>query len=69
MPNSKKITDETYAIAALIENARNAPLKTCLASNCIACPLIKEKRQCDFNVRVANHLVKNGVTLKKETKS
>lgn len=69
MPNSEKITDETYAIAALIEDARNAPLKTCLASDCIACPLIKEKRQCDFNVRVANHLVKNGVTLKKETKS
>lgn len=69
MPNSKKITDKTYAIAALIEEARNAPLKTCLASDCIACPLIKEKRQCDFNVRVANHLVKNGVALKKETKS
>lgn len=69
MPNSKKITDETYAIAALIEEARNAPLKTCLTPDCTVCPLIKEKRQCDFNIRIANHLVKNGVTLKKETKS
>lgn len=69
MPNSEKITNETYAIAALIEEARNAPSKTCLASDCIACPLIKEKRQCDFNIRIANHLVKNGVTLKEETKS
>lgn len=69
MPNSKKITDETYAIAALGEKARNAPLRTCLTPDCTVCPLIKEKRQCDFNIRIANHLVKNGVTLKEETKS
>lgn len=69
MPNSEKITNETYAIAALIEEARNVPLKTCLTPDCTVCPLIKEKRQCDFNIRIANHLVKNGVTLKEETKS